>query len=199
MTRSKLILASKSKARQEMLRNAGFDFEIKSADIDERQLEVNMQKNGANFEDIALGLAKEKALYVSGKDKDSFVVGSDQILIFNSEIISKADNTQQAYERLKSFRANSHTLISSVAVARNGSIEWHETGQAKLTMRDFSDDFLNHYIADAGDVLTSCVGCYALEQKGIQLFEKIDGDYFTILGMPLLPLIGYLQKEGLGL
>ncbi|NCT06000.1 MAG: septum formation protein Maf [Alphaproteobacteria bacterium] len=199
MTRSKLILASKSKARQEMLRNAGFDFEIKSADIDERQLEVNMKKNGANFEDIALGLAKEKALYVSGKEKDSFVVGSDQILIFNSEIISKANNTQQAYERLKSFRANSHTLISSVAVARNGSIEWHETGQAKLTMRDFSDDFLNYYIADARDILTSCVGCYALEQKGIQLFEKIDGDYFTILGMPLLPLIGYLQKEGLGL
>jgi len=192
-------LASKSKARQEMLRNAGFDFEIKSADIDERQLEVNMKKNGANFEDIALGLAKEKALYVSGKEKDSFVVGSDQILIFNSEIISKANNTQQAYERLKSFRANSHTLISSVAVARNGSIEWHETGQAKLTMRDFSDDFLNYYIADARDILTSCVGCYALEQKGIQLFEKIDGDYFTILGMPLLPLIGYLQKEGLGL
>ncbi|NCO03749.1 MAG: hypothetical protein GW903_06125 [Alphaproteobacteria bacterium] len=182
-----------------MLRNAGFDFEIKSADIDERQLEVNMKKNGANFEDIALGLAKEKALYVSGKEKDSFVVGSDQILIFNSEIISKANNTQQAYERLKSFRANSHTLISSVAVARNGSIEWHETGQAKLTMRDFSDDFLNYYIADARDILTSCVGCYALEQKGIQLFEKIDGDYFTILGMPLLPLIGYLQKEGLGL
>ncbi|NCQ88457.1 MAG: hypothetical protein GW749_05680 [Alphaproteobacteria bacterium] len=192
-------MASKSKARQEMLRNAGFDFEIKSADIDERQLEVNMKKNGANFEDIALGLAKEKALYVSGKEKDSFVVGSDQILIFNSEIISKANNTQQAYERLKSFRANSHTLISSVAVARNGSIEWHETGQAKLTMRDFSDDFLNYYIADARDILTSCVGCYALEQKGIQLFEKIDGDYFTILGMPLLPLIGYLQKEGLGL
>lgn len=198
MRPSNFILASKSKARQDMLRGAGFDFEINPANIDERKIEDEMTAKGKSFADIALELGKQKALVLS-KDSDDLIIGSDQILVFNDRVVSKADNVDVARERLKSFRGQTHILISSVAVARKNQILWHETAQAHLTMRSFSDEFLESYITNAGDALTNCVGCYALEQLGIQLFENIDGDYFTILGMPLLPLIGYLQKEGLGL
>lgn len=196
---SKLILASQSKVRQKMLKSAGFDFEVQPASIDERKLEKNMTEDNFSFEDVAQYLADSKALHIAGKDNSNLVIGSDQILVFEEQIISKAMTKEIAVDRLKQFRGKTHTLISAVSVARYSEVIFQDVQRASLTMRDFDDEFLKRYVESAGDVLTSCVGCYALEQTGAQLFEKIDGDYFTILGMPLLPLIGFLQVEGFGL
>lgn len=193
--KASLVLASGSAARRDMLRNAGYDFEIHPADIDEASYIKDIHKKSES----SLVLAKEKALHVSLKIKDKYIIGSDQILIMNDNLYSKAKNKKEAFERLKFFRARSHQLISSVAVYKNGEMLFHDTDEAHLTMRDFSDDELQQYCDKAGDVLTSCVGCYALESLGIRLFKEIKGDYFTILGMPLLSLINFLNKEGFSL
>ncbi len=191
-----LILASGSFARQSMLKNAGFVFDVMPADIDEIAVKDNF--NSA-FEELAEELAKQKAIHVSKTSGDAYVVGSDQILIFNDEVLSKAKDTNTAREKLKKLRGQMHTLISSVCVTRGEEVLFENTQEAHLTMHDFDDDFLERYIEGAGDIVTQCVGAYALESTGIQLFSDIKGDYFTILGMPLLPLASFLQGEGMGL
>jgi septum formation protein len=195
---SSFILASGSFARQGMLKNAGFVFDTVSTDFDEDAIKNSFETSG-NFEALAQELAKQKALHVSTINTDQYVIGSDQLLVFNGAILSKAKDTGQAREKLKKLRGHPHALISSVCVTKGDEILFQNTDTAHLTMRDFDDDFLERYCDGAGDIITQCVGAYALESTGIQLFSEIKGDYFTILGMPLLPLVSYLQSEGVGL
>ena len=190
-----LTLASGSLARQEMLRNAGYEFDIISADIDEEKIISSLEVN----KNVALTLAKEKAKFISQKNRDNYIIGSDQILMMNNKIYSKAKNKQEVQGRLKEFQGNTHMLHSGVSVFKNGEEIFSFIDSASLTMKKMTEDDIDRYCEKAGDVLTSCVGCYALESIGSRLFDKIDGSYFTILGMPLLPLIGFLDAEGFSL
>jgi septum formation protein len=192
---SKLILASKSKARIEMLAKAGFRFEIIPADIDEAAVKKSYE---GELPDLLAGeLAFQKARRVSEQRPTDVVIGSDSLLFVAGQIMSKAKDKNDAKEKLKFLRNKTHRIISAVSVCKDGAEVWSHVGQSDLTMREFSDAFLDDYLEHAGDVLTTCVGAYALEDRGVRLFEKIEGDFFTILGMPLVPLLNYLEKEGM--
>jgi len=190
-----MILASGSASRRMMLENAGFIFNTIPADIDERSV-IEKDKTRPPVQDHAMILAQAKALFVSKKYPDKMVIGSDQTLIMDQKIYHKANNTNEAIDRLKEFSGKTHQLISAVAIAYKGEIIFSTQDTAHLTMRALTDADIQNYISQAGNCLTSCVGCYAIEGIGIRLFEKISGDYFTILGMPLLPLINFLQDKG---
>lgn len=195
----KLILASQSKARQEMLRAAGLNFEIFPAPIDEAVLMQKLKAEWATAPAVAENLAAEKALSVSRENPKALVIGADQVLECEGRIFSKARDAEDAKEKLRSLRGRSHRLISAVSVAQNGKRLWHTMQDAKLTMHDFGEAFLEDYCKKAGATLTRSVGAYELEGPGVNLFEKIEGDYFTILGLPLLPLLNYLRREcGIG-
>jgi len=193
-----LILASGSLARQNMLRQAGYEFDIIPADIDEETI-LKEYNQGDDVQKLALRLAGEKAKKVSGENQDKYIIGSDQILAMNNNIYSKAKNKSEAMARIKEFQGQSHDLYSAVSLYKNDVEIFSYCDKATLHMRDLSADEITAYCDKAGDALTSCVGCYALESIGGRLFERIEGDYFTILGMPLLPLIGALNEEGFGL
>ena len=195
MENSQIILASGSKSRQEMLKNASVDFDIMPADIDEESIIHKMEKGNNAVEDIALTLAQKKSLSIDNNEK--YIIGSDQILSLRNKLFSKAKNKEEAKEKLLQFSGETHQLTSSVCVAKNNKIIWHETKTAHLTMKKLSVEFIDQYIAQAGDDIYDCVGCYALERTGVRLFQEIEGDYFTILGMPLLPLLNFLEGEGL--
>ncbi|MCB1720193.1 MAG: septum formation protein Maf [Alphaproteobacteria bacterium] len=195
-----LILASQSKTRQNMLRAAGLNFETRPANLDEAAIMAGALKDGKNPDEIATLLAIEKARSVCAQIPGALVIGSDQILECTGKILSKAANKNEAHEKLKSLRGKTHRLISAVCVAQNDKILWKTTQSAELTMYDFDDNFLQQYMECAGEALTRSVGAYELESLGAQLFDKIEGDYFTILGMPLLPLLKYLREnQGIGL
>ena len=189
-----VILASASRARNEMLTNAGLSFTATPADIDEDKLLNDMRDQGASPNDIASKLADEKARHVSSLHPNAYVIGSDQILEFDGNIFQKAGDENAAKEKLKTLRGQTHHLISSVSIAYNNEIIWRDTDTAALTMHDFDDEFLDQYLAAAKDDILSCVGAYAFEKHGAWLFKSIDANYFTILGMPLLPLLAYLRK-----
>jgi septum formation protein len=193
MTAPRLILASHSAARRHMLAQAGLYFETVKADIDERALARAWGVMPPS--ELAARLAVAKAQDVSARHPDAFVIGSDQVLSLGDDIFSKAQDKNDAIKKLNRLRGRTHTLTSAVCLARGREIIWQTAQTAHLTMKNFSDDFLARYVESAGTVLTDCVGAYALEGTGIRLFEKIDGDYFTILGMPLLPLLMALEKE----
>jgi len=187
-----IILASGSRARSSMLENAGVEFTKIPADINE---DLIIQKSESPPADLALRLAQEKALHISSQNPDTYVIGSDQILEQGGQLFQKAKTTDEAREKLKTLRGKTHHLISSVAIAKNNEIIWHDTDTAKMTMHDFNDDMLEKYLSLAKDDILSCVGAYAFESHGAWLFKEIDANYFTILGMPLLPLLAFL-KEG---
>lgn len=190
-----LVLASKSKARVEMLAKAGLHFDIVPADIDENAVKKAYE---GELPDLLAGeLAFQKARRISEQRPKDIVIGSDSLLFAAGQVLSKAKNKKDAKDKLTFLRGKTHRIISAVSVCRGGAEVWSHIDQSDLTMRDFSDAFLDDYLNNAGDVLTTCVGAYALEERGIRLFEKIQGDFFTILGMPLLPLLVYLEKEGL--
>ena len=188
---NRIILASGSHARQNMLRNAGVDFTVIPADIDEAAI----SKDTENAEQTAIILAQQKARHISQQDEKALVVGSDQVLECNGQIMSKALNKQAAIEKLKMLQGCSHKLISAVSVAQNNETLWSYTDTTIMTMHSLSDDVIERYAEVAGDPLTSCVGAYAYEAHGAWLFEKTEGEYFTILGMPLLPLLTYLRDH----
>lgn len=193
---SKIILASGSAARQSMLKNAGLEFNITPADIDEEKIISTLQETGASASNIALTLAQEKARAISLQNNEAYVIGSDQLLSMDDVFFSKAKNRAEARQRLESFAGNEHFLTSAVCVMKGGQDIWHKVDAAALQMKPLSAQALDKYIEIAGDTLTHCVGCYALEGAGIRLFRSIRGDYFTILGMPLLPLLNFLEGEG---
>jgi septum formation protein len=190
-----LVLASKSAARRALLEAAGIPIEIAPADIDERGIEVRAGVNGPA--EAALLLAAEKARAAGRKHLDRIVVGADQTLAMGTQRFSKASDRAGARAQLSALRGRMHTLYSAIAVARNGEIAFEHVDQADLTMRNFSDEFLDRYLDVMGDKATASVGGYQLEGTGIQLFDRIEGDHFTILGLPLLALLDWLRHAGL--
>lgn len=189
-----LILASVSAARKEMLAGAGVGFTVQPADIDESSVIAELSRAKAPPEDIALKLAMEKALYIAVESGgESLVIGSDQILEYDGQLFEKAEDVTAARARLKTLRGKRHRLVSAVAIAKGGEILWSAHDTATLTMHDFDDEFLEHYLSAAGEDITACVGAYALEKTGSWLFSDIQGDVFTIMGMPLLPLLQHLR------
>ncbi len=191
----RIILASQSQARARMLHSAGIEYVAVPADIDEEALAGKSFAEGCCVEETALFLAREKAEKISAQYPDALVIGSDQILVCEGVLFSKAPNAESAREKLRTLRGKTHALVSGVAVAQNARMIWQIKDHALLTMKHFDDMFLEHYCEKAGPALTKNVGAYALEGLGVRLFERIAGDYFTILGMPLLPLLRYLEQE----
>ncbi len=196
---ARLILASGSAARRAMLKAAGLTFEVIPADIDEAEIRAAMMIDNACVEagDVAAALAAEKAAHVARANPGAVVIGSDQVLALGSHFISKAGTVLEARDTLDRLRGRTHELVSAVALAQDGNVLWHAIDSAQLTMRRFSDEFLGTYLSRAGDNVLRSVGCYELEGLGVQLFERIEGDYFTILGMPLLPLLGELRQRSM--
>jgi septum formation protein len=190
-----LILASQSRARQALLANAGISFEAVPAGIDEREVQ---QASGLSAPgDIAALLARQKALSVSAQQPDRFVVGADQTLARGARLFVKPAGRAQAAEQLRALAGGSHELHSAVAVARDGEILFERASIARMTMRQIGEPEIGAYLDEAGDAVTASVGAYQLEGLGVHLFERIEGDHFTILGLPLLPLLAFLRSERL--
>jgi septum formation protein len=195
--RPPLILASTSKTRSRMLEKAGLAFIAEAPGLDEGvMLQAIGDGKTLDPHDAAEVLARAKAEAVSDLAKDAFVIGADQVLAFEGRIISKPEDMKAARAQLLDLSGKTHTLHTSVAVANNGVTVWAQTDIAMLTMRKLSPEFIGHYLAAAGEAVLSAVGAYQIESIGIQLFEKIDGDFFSILGLPLLPLLYTLRREG---
>jgi septum formation protein len=190
-----LILASQSRARQTLLANAGIDFEAVAAELDERAVQ---QASGLSAPDeIAALLAREKAVSVSLRQPDKYVVGADQTLALGKRLFSKSAGRAQAAEQLRALAGHSHELNSAVAVARDGKILFACVTTARMTMRRLGEAEIEAYLNEAGEAVTSSVGAYQLEGLGVHLFERIEGDHFTILGLPLMQLLGFLRSERL--
>lgn len=190
-----LILASKSSARRAVLDGAGVAYEARVAGVDEDAVKRSLLAEGAGPREIADALAELKAIRVSAGRPD-FVIGSDQTLDLDGQLYDKAESLEAARERLKLLRGRTHKLHSAVVVAKEGAPIWREIVTASLTMRDFSDAFLEDYLASEGPHALGSVGCYRLEGPGAQLFSKIEGDYFAILGLPLMGLLDLLRRHG---
>ncbi len=189
-----IILASKSSARKNMLQDTGLKFTSITADIDEQEIINQLVSENRDIPLITEQLAQAKARTVSALNPKSLVIGSDQTLEVNGNIISKARTAQEGKEKLKSLRGKSHRLYSSVCVVYNGNTEFFHTDSARLTMHNFNDEYLDAYIKKDPDALTSCVGGYKIEGAGAWLFDTVNGDHYTIMGMPLLPLLAFLRK-----
>lgn len=191
-----LILASKSKSRQDLLDAAGVDFKCVSAGIDEDAIKKEMRGDGQDSLQTSLQLATQKAMAVSKKYPKAFVIGADQILDLNGEWFSKPADVNIAHKHLKKLRNKTHLLVNGTAVVKNGSLVWFDNSVVKVTMRDFSDNFLDDYLAEAGEDVCNSVGAYYMEDLGAQLVKSYEGDYFSILGLPLLPLLECLRTCG---
>ena len=190
-----LILASQSRARRMLLQNAGLDFEPVPADIDERKVQ---KASGLSVPDeIASLLAREKARSVSSQKPGRYVIGADQTLALGERLFSKPGGRDQAAEQLRALAGKTHELHSAVAVARDGKILFADISVARMTMRRLGAAEIDAYLDQAGAAVTTSVGAYQLEGLGVHLFERIEGDHFTILGLPLLPLLAFLRSERL--
>lgn len=190
----RLVLASKSAARRAMLEGAGVPFSVQVADVDEAA--VKAAHDPADAAGLAEELARVKALTVSRRDPEAWVLGADQTLAFDGGLVSKAASSAEARARLLSMRGRIHHLHAGAALARNGQVVWSGVDTAGMRVRDFSEAFLDAYLAAEGDALLACVGSYRLEGLGAQLFEAVEGDYFTVLGMPLWPVLAELRRAG---
>lgn len=192
----KLILASASPFRKKMLENAGVDVEAIPADLDERAVEAPLAETGASPQDVALVLAEAKAVAVSEAHPGRLVLGCDQTLSLDGLVFHKAADMEAARRRLLKLSGRTHQLNSAVVIARDGETLWRHVEVASMTMRQLDPGFIGRHLARVGDRALSSVGAYQIEGEGIQLFDKIDGDYFTIVGLPLLPVLAELRKLG---
>lgn len=189
-----LVLASRSGARRAMLTAAGVPVEPKPADIDERSVETNAKSRRP--EAVAALLAREKALSVARTSPDRLVLGADQTLALGGVSFAKPADRSAAAAQLRKLCGRTHELHSAIAFAQNDAVLFESVGSARLTMRAFSDEFLERYLDAVGDAATESVGAYHIEALGMQLFERVDGDYFTVLGLPLLPVLQFLRRHG---
>lgn len=191
-----LVLASKSAARAALLRSAGVVFRTDAAEIDEHAIRDHVQAAGGDAAAAATALADEKAIRVSRRHPGALVIGADQILDCGGVWYDKPADARGARDDLLALRGRAHRQVAAVCVARDGEALWRHVEAASLTMRDFSERFLDDHLAAAGDAVLASAGAYRLEALGAQLFSAIEGDYFTILGLPLLPLLGFLRRQG---
>lgn len=194
---SRLILASGSAARQMLLKNAGLQFEAIPASINERDVEERIPAANKDPVAIARHLAVAKAIDVSTRNPGAIVIGCDQTMSMGSRIFHKSVSVAEARETLQALRGQAHFLNSAVCLVRDGKVFWSEVSRACMQVRNFSDEFLSDYLARNGSAVLSSVGCYQLEGEGVHLFDAIAGDYFTILGLPLLPLLEELRQLGI--
>jgi septum formation protein len=189
-----LVLASKSTIRQEILLHAGIPLEIRPADIDERALEQRAACDSAGA--VAALLAREKACAIAAQLPGRMVLGADQTLAYEQRRFSKPGDRAAAREQLRALRGRTHALHSAAALVRDGVTLFEHCDIARLTMRAFSDEFLDAYLGEIGETVTASVGGYQLELAGVQLFERIEGDHFVVLGLPLLPVLRFLRDGG---
>jgi len=194
---STLVLASASGIRARLLREAGVRFGVRPAEVDEDQTKRDFQTQNRPHEDLADVLAALKAVSVSKTSPEVVVLGCDQILSCDGRLFDKARNLDEARKTLASLRGKMHTLTTSCALARNGQPFWQHREQASLWMRPFSEDFLEDYLKSEGRSILGSVGCYQFEARGIQLFERVSGDFFAILGLPLVAVLTALRHEGI--
>jgi nucleoside triphosphate pyrophosphatase len=189
-----LILASQSKVRRMLLTAAGVSVETDPADLDERGVEAAAQSQSAGA--LAALLAREKAIAVSRRRGGRLTLGADQTLSLGAQRLSKPQHRDAARAQLRALSGRTHELHSAIAFVQHGAVQFEHVGVARLTMRDFSDRFLELYLDAAGDSVAASVGAYQLEGIGMQLFERVDGDYFTVLGLPLLEALEFLRRVG---
>ncbi|MDR6755890.1 septum formation protein [Mycoplana sp. BE70] len=191
-----LILASQSPFRRMLMESAGLSFQAIAADIDERAIEAELAHLAPSPSEVALHLAEAKASDVARRHPGHLVIGSDQTLSLDDRVFHKPRDLKDAKEHLRALSGRTHALNSAIALSLSGKTEWRHVSTAWLTMRSLSDGFIERHLARVGDKALSSVGAYQLEGEGIQLFEKIEGDYFTIIGLPMLPLLAQLRKMG---
>lgn len=191
-----LILASASPARAALLQNAGIGFVVEPAAIDEAQLKHAAKAVGGSASDCALALAGEKARQVSRRHPESIVIGADQILEIAGVWFDKPQDLTEAHAQLQALRGQAHRLVTAACAVRGGDVLWHAVSVPELAVRTFSDAFLAAYIAAEGEALLGSVGAYRLEGPGAQLFSRISGDHFAVLGLPLIELLDFLRECG---
>lgn len=191
-----IILASGSRIRAELLRNAGLEFEISVPRVDEDSIKAALLAEDAPPRDIADALAEMKARKISDKHPGAMVIGCDQVLDFNRTLLSKPQTPEEAETQLAALRGNRHSLLSAAVIYQDGNPVWRHVGQVRLRMRSFSDAYLSGYIARNWESIRHAVGAYKLEEEGVRLFSNIDGDYFNVLGIPLLELLNFLALRG---
>lgn len=189
-----IILASKSIHRQELLKNAGVTFSAIAADINEREIEQPLLEADLGGEDIAEVLAIAKATEISKQNNDSIVIGCDQTLSLEGELLHKVKTMEEAQKRLLQLSGKTHQLNAAVCLVRNGEVLWSHVEVATIKFRKLDPGFIGRHLSDAGEKILSSVGAYQIEGLGVQLFEKIEGDYFSIIGLPVLPLLAELRK-----
>jgi septum formation protein len=190
-----VILASGSAVRRRLLADAGVDFASETAAVDEAEIKNRMRNEGCSVEDTALSLARAKA--EARQHAGAYVIGADQMLEQGGRWFDKPEDRAEARRHLQSFSGRSHRLITAVSVVAGGAEAWHSVETATLHVRELSNEFIDDYLDAVGDAALASVGAYQLESLGIQLFERIDGDYFTILGLPLVRLLAFLRQHGL--
>lgn len=191
-----LVLASTSPFRAALLTNAGLDFRAEAARIDERSVEEPLLSAFATPEDIAVVLAEAKALDVSARNPGALVLGGDQTLSLEGQLFHKPANMEEARRHLLAFSGKTHQLWSALVLVRDGETLWRHVSVANIGVRPLSPQFIGRYLAQVGDMALKSVGAYQYEGAGVQLFDAVDGDYFTIVGLPLLPLLAKLRDMG---
>ena len=190
-----LLLASGSKTRAQILKKAKIGFKVVDHGVDEEELKISL--NELSPKDISIRLSEIKAIKPSMKHSEDFVIGADQVLDFNGSLVNKATNLQEAKKQLLELNGKTHKLITAITIAKNGVVVWKHYDVAKITMRELSEKQIDEYLNNMDKETLGCVGVYAIEQEGIKLLNKIDGDYFSILGLPLLPLTQFLWQNNI--
>lgn len=191
-----LILASGSQIRQHLLMQAGLTFEVQRPRVDEDMVRQSLLAEGASPRDIADALAEMKALRISEKQPEALVIGCDQVLDLAGQVLSKPETREEAERQLMALRGKRHSLLSAVVICQQGKPIWRHIGQVRLMVREFSEDWLTGYLDRNWPDISDSVGGYKLEKEGVRLFSRVDGDYFTVLGLPLLDLLSYLALRG---
>ena len=191
-----LVLASASAARRQLLENAGVSFSVEAAGIDEAAIKESLAAEQATGSRVAEVLAELKAMRVSIRHPGKFVLGCDQVLDLNGRLFDKPADLAEAADHLRALSGKRHSLATAAVIAQNGAAIWRDIAVPQLTMRSLSPEFIDDYLTQVGEAATSSVGAYQLEGLGAQLFERVDGDFFSILGLPLLSVLGFLRVNG---